>query len=389
MKRFRAATSLGKPERGDIRDVHPEELLGRSQVEVWDNAALRANIEGECVLVTGAGGSIGSELCRQIARFRPSVLVGLDNAETALYEIDQEMRERFPLIEYRPEIANIQNPIRMEEILRRHKPRILYHAAAYKHVPLMEAHPFEAVENNVFGTLNLVRAATEASVRTFVLISTDKAVRPVNVMGATKRVSELVCLAASGAGNATRFVAVRFGNVLGSNGSVIPRFKRQIASGGPLTVTHPDMHRYFMTISESVQLIMQAATIGDGGEIFVLDMGQRVRILDFARKLIALSGCRPEDIRIHFIGVRPGEKLSEELHSPAETITRTTHPKIKLVSGPSVSWEILVRPLGRLQQSVEARDYGIVMSVLRQLVPDYLPANVPDERTPKARRAMA
>jgi len=369
MKRFR---SPGKPERSNIREVNPNELLGRPPIVAWDNAAPRADIEGECVLVTGAGGSIGSELCRQLARFRPAALVGLDIAETALYEIDQEMRDRFPLVEFRPHIANIQDPVRVNEILQRHKPRILYHAAAYKHVPLMEAHPFEAVENNVFGTLNLARAACQAGVRTFLLVSTDKAVRPVNVMGATKRLAELICLAANERMGPTRFIAVRFGNVLGSNGSVLPRFEHQIASGGPLTVTHPEMHRYFMTLAEAAHLLLESSTIGKGGEIFVLDMGSQVRILDFARRMVSLSGLRPEkDIRISIAGVRPGEKLSEELYSPNETAQGTKHSKIKIVSGTSILYEQLEQPIEQLRLAVEARDHDLAISCFRKVIPEY------------------
>ncbi len=238
-----------------------EDLLGRPAVQL-DESVIRAGLAGKVVLVTGAGGSIGSELCRQIARYHPAAIVGLDQAETELYHIDQEMRERFPRAAFYAEVGSVQNRRRLDEIFREHRPHAVYHAAAYKHVPLMEAHLFEAVENNIFGTHEIARAARSAGVKTVVLVSSDKAVRPVSIMGATKRMAELVCLAAGEEEKCTRFMAVRFGNVLGSNGSVIPRFRRQIAAGGPVTVTHPDMRRYFMTIAEAAQLVLQAAAHG-------------------------------------------------------------------------------------------------------------------------------
>ena len=289
-----------------IRDVRLEDLLGRAPARL-DSETIRAKLNGRVVLVTGAGGSIGSELCRQIARYGPCALIGFDNAETALYQIDQELREQFPRVPFYPEIGSIQNRRRLDEVFRDHRPTSVYHAAAYKHVPMMEAHLFEAVENNVFGTRNVVRAA--AGVEDFVLVSSDKAVRSTNVMGATKRLAELICSAGG-----PRFRAVRFGNVLGSNGSVIPLFKRQIAAGGPVTVTDPQIRRFFMTIPEAAELVLQAAAIGQDGEIFVLDTGEPVRIQDLARNLILLSGLQPDvDIRIEFTGIRPGEKLYERI----------------------------------------------------------------------------
>src|ERR1039458_4967362 len=301
---------------GHIRAVAVEDLLGRKPVRLEENQ-IRATLEGKVVLVTGAAGSIGSELCRQIARFYPAGIVGFDMAESPLFEIDREMRQAFPVVPFYPEIGSIQNRTRLDEILCQYSPSVVYHAAAYKHVPLMETHIFEAIENNVFGTYNVAVAAAEHGVEDFVMISSDKAVRPTNVMGATKRVAELLLLALQN--GRTKYVAVRFPNVLGSNGSVIPIFKKQITAGGPVTVTHPDMRRFFMTIPEACQLVLQAAAIGDGGQICVLDMGELVKIVDLARNLILLSGLRPDqDIKIQFTGMRPGEKLYEELNNMLE-----------------------------------------------------------------------
>ncbi len=341
---------------GQIREVQVEDLLGRPAVQL-DESGIRAGLAGKVVLVTGAGGSIGSELCRQIARYQPAAIVGLDQSETALYHIDQEMRERFPRAVFYAEVGSVQNGRRLDEMFRGHRPHAVYHAAAYKHVPLMESHVFEAVENNIFGTHEVARAARAAGVKTVVLVSSDKAVRPVSIMGATKRMAELVCLAASEEEKRTRFLAVRFGNVLGSNGSVIPRFRRQIAAGGPVTVTHPDMRRYFMTIAEAAQLVLQAAALGTGGEVFVLDMGEPVRILDLARKMILLSGLKPDaDIRIEFSGIRPGEKLCEELSAYEEDTLPTRHAQIRVFSGSGVAREVLSRCLEDLRDAVAARD---------------------------------
>jgi FlaA1/EpsC-like NDP-sugar epimerase len=351
-----------------IRDVRLEDLLGRAPVRL-DQELIRARLRGRVVLVTGAGGSIGSELCRQIARYSPRALVGFDNAETALYQIDQELREQFPDVPFYPEIGSIQNRRRLDEVFRDHRPSSVYHAAAYKHVPMMEAHLFEAVENNVFGTRNVVRAAS--AVEDFVLVSSDKAVRPTNVMGATKRLAELICSAGG-----PRFRAVRFGNVLGSNGSVIPLFKRQIAAGGPVTVTHPEIRRFFMTIPEAAELVLEAAALGQGGEIFVLDMGEPVRIQDLARNLILLSGLKPDvDIRIEFSGMRPGEKLYEELSGMEEDTVPTSHSQIRVFTGKGASHETISRGLEELRRATEARDAAGVVLSLKELAPDYNPSS--------------
>ena len=325
------------------------------------------------VLVTGAAGSIGSELCRQIARFHPAGIVGLEIAESPLFEIDREMRQGFPLVPFYPEIGSIQNRARIDDLLRQYKPSVVYHAAAYKHVPLMEVHVFEAIENNVFGTYNLAVAAAEHGVEDFLMISSDKAVRPTNVMGATKRVAELILLALQN--GRTKYVAVRFGNVLGSNGSVIPIFKKQIAAGGPVTVTHPEMRRFFMTIPEACQLVLQASAIGKGGQICVLDMGQPVKIVDLARNLILLSGLKPdEDIKIIFSGMRPGEKLFEELSSLLEDTVPTEHEKIRIFIGEGVPKEDILTWLDSLHQICETRDTGRLVVALKEIVLDYSPS---------------
>jgi FlaA1/EpsC-like NDP-sugar epimerase len=358
-----------------VREVRLEDLLGRPPAEL-DTAEIGARLTGKVVLVTGAGGSIGGELCRQIARYRPLALIGVDHAENALYEIDQEMREKYSRVAFYPEVASIQNRRRLDEIFRRHRPSAVYHAAAYKHVPMMEAHVLEAVENNVFGTRNVARAAMAAGTETFVLVSSDKAVRPANIMGATKRMAELVCLAAAASGAPTRFLAVRFGNVLGSNGSVIPLFKRQIARGGPVTVTHPEMRRFFMTVSEAAQLVLQTAAMGSGGEVFVLDMGEPVRIVDLARKMILLSGLKPDqDIRIEFSGVRPGEKLYEEVSAIEEGTAPTPHAQIRVFTGRGVAGEVITRGLEDLRRSVEARDAAGAVLCLKEMIPDYSPSS--------------
>ena len=353
-------------------DSRLEDLLGRPQARC-EGSGLSEHLAGRIVLVTGAGGSIGSELCRQIARHRPGALIGFDQAETSLYQVEQELRECFPDLEFHAAIGSIQNRRRLEELFREHRPESIYHAAAYKHVPLMESHLFEAVENNVLGTRNLVCAAARYGAEEFVLVSSDKAVRPVGVMGATKRVAEMICQAESGS---TRFVAVRFGNVMESSGSVIPNFRRQIAAGGPVTVTHPDMRRYFMTIPEAAHLVLRSAVMGAGGEIFVLEMGEPVRILDLARKMILMSGLRPDiDIRIVFPGIRPGEKLHEEIMALEESTSATPHTQIRVVSSP-VPPGNLQRTLDELERATAERDASQVIGCLKKIIPGYVPGEV-------------
>ncbi len=357
---------------GQIREVAVEDLLGRTPVNL-EEGSIRSTLEDKVILVTGAAGSIGFELCKQIARFRPAGIVGLEIAESSLFEIDREMRQSFPQIQFYPEIGNVQNRDRLNEIFRLYKPVVVFHAAAYKHVPLMETHAFEAIENNVFGSYNVAVAAAEHGVEDFLLISSDKAVRPTNVMGATKRIAELILTTLQN--GRTRYVAVRFGNVLGSNGSVIPIFKKQIAAGGPVSVTHPDMRRFFMTIPEACQLVLQSLAIGKGGQICVLDMGQPVKIVDLARHLILLSGLRPEeDIKIVFTGTRPGEKLSEELSTMLEDTVPSSHDKIRIFAGNGVPEREMQSWLEALREICKARDMGRLVVALKELVPDYSPS---------------
>lgn len=374
---FKTVPGLGEIIKGDglvnqVRDVAVEDLLGRSQAQL-DEVEIAKKIDGKVILVTGAGGSIGSELCRQIARFHPKAIVGYEISENALFYLDLEMKEHFPEVRFHPEIGSVQKSRRLAEVLERYRPSILYHAAAYKHVPMMEAHLFEAVENNVFGSYLTALAAAEHGLEDFVMISTDKAVRPTSIMGVTKRLAELAVNSLQNGG--TRFMSVRFGNVLGSNGSVIPLFKKQIAAGGPVTVTHPEMLRYFMTIPEASQLVLQASTMGKGGEIFVLDMGDPVKIVDLARNLILLSGLRPgEDIRIEFSGIRPGEKLYEELQSFQESTLPTSHKKVKIFTGPLVSIDEMKVSIDSLRRICAARDVTQLLLQLKEIVPEYNPS---------------
>ena len=357
---------------GQIREVAVEDLLGRNPVHL-EESLIRTTLEGKVVLITGVAGSIGSELCRQIARFHPTEIIGFEIAESPLFEIDREMRQKFPQIPFHPEIGNIQNRARVDEVLSQYRPSSIYHAAAYKHVPLMEAHVFEAIENNVIGTYNVAVAAAEHGVEDFVMISSDKAVRPTNIMGATKRVAELLLLALQN--GRTKYVAVRFGNVLGSNGSVIPIFKKQIAAGGPVTVTHPEMRRFFMTIPEACQLVLQASAIGKGGQICVLDMGQPVKIADLAKNLILLSGLKPdEDIKIEFTGIRPGEKLYEELSTLLEDTVPTGHEKIRILVGNGIQETDAQIWLDSLHEICEARDTCRLVVALKEIVLDYNPS---------------
>ena len=317
----------GKVHVSRIRPIQIEDLLGRDPVHL-EKEEVAAFLSGKRVMVTGAGGSIGSELCRQIAKFAPSKLLLLERAEFALFNIDMEIKELFPEVKSVPLVGDVTDGVRMKSLLLEYRPQVILHAAAHKHVPMMEYNPEEAIKNNVVGTSTIGELAGETGAEAFVFISTDKAVRPSSVMGASKRIAELVVQDLDRRFE-TRYVAVRFGNVLESAGSVIPIFRQQINRGGPVTVTHPDMVRYFMTIPEATQLVLQAGAMGQGGEIFVLDMGEPVRILDLAKDMISLSGFRPfEEIDIRFTGIRPGEKLFEELMCSGENFVKTRHPKI-------------------------------------------------------------
>jgi FlaA1/EpsC-like NDP-sugar epimerase len=357
---------------GQIREVDVEDLLGRTPVHLEEEQIRRA-IANRMIMVTGAAGSIGSELCRQIARFRPAGIIGFEIAESPLFEIDRELRKSFPNVPFYPEIGSVQNRMRLDEVMSQYRPAVVYHAAAYKHVPLMETHVFEAVENNVLGTYNLGRASLDHGVEDFVMISSDKAVRPTNVMGATKRLAEMLLLGLQNGG--TQFVTVRFGNVLGSNGSVIPIFKNQILAGGPITVTHPEMRRFFMTIPEACQLVLQASAIGRGGQICVLDMGQPVKIVDLARNLILLSGLKPDDdIKIEFTGMRPGEKLFEELSTLTEDTVPTDHEKIRIFVGNGNPEEDVHTWIESLHRLCEERNMSRLVVALKELVLDYNPS---------------
>jgi FlaA1/EpsC-like NDP-sugar epimerase len=367
---------------GQIRSIAVEDLLGRQSVQL-DLAHIRERIQGKVVMVTGAAGSIGSELCRQIARFKPAALIGFDQAETPLFHIDRELRKIFPKLVFHPEIGDVTDSEHLQCVMKHFHPSILYHAAAYKHVPLMERHVFAAVENNIFGTWQTAIAAIQNGVEDFVMISTDKAVRPTSMMGATKRIAELVIRALQNESD-TRFVAVRFGNVLGSNGSVVPIFKEQIALGGPVTVTHPEMRRYFMTIPEASQLVLQAFSIGNGGDVFLLDMGEPVKIVDLAINLILLSGLKPEkDIRIQFTGLRPGEKLFEELNLNNESLLPTLHSKIRRYASPSnLDLAQLRTRIREMQEIVLERNAIRLVQLLEEMIPDYTPSALLLNATP-------
>jgi len=360
----------GKVSVSQLRAIELDDLLGRDPV-VLDDAGLHQLLGGKVILVTGAGGSIGSEMCRQIARFGPDKLVLFEASEFALYTIEQQMKQSFPSLNFVCLVGDVRDPARIGEAMQLHKPAVLFHAAAYKHVPLMEKHnAWQAIRNNVLGTWTVARAAQLHGVNKFVMISTDKAVNPTNVMGASKRLAEMVCQALQPTGS-TRFVMVRFGNVLGSTGSVIPKFHAQIAQGGPVTVTHPDITRYFMSIPEAAQLVLQAGLMGNGGEIFVLDMGEPVKITDLARDLIRLSGYTEEEIKIEFTGLRPGEKLYEELLADSEHTLPTPHSKLRIAQARQADAAWLEEMLSWVDATTMADDS--VRAGLAQWVPEYQP----------------
>lgn len=356
-----------------LREVSVLDLLGREPVRL-DETQIRAAVDGRVVLVTGAAGSIGSELCRQLARFDLKQLIAFEQNENGLYRMQLEMNTRFPRLNFQPCIGDIRDPLRVEEVIREHRVDSIFHAAAYKHVPLMESHLLEALCNNVIGTYNLASLAREAQVGSFLMISSDKAVHPANIMGATKRIAELIVSSMQDfVESNTRFVCVRFGNVLGSNGSVIPLFKQQINAGGPVTVTHPEMRRYFMTIPEAVQLVLQASTMGHGSEIFVLDMGEPVLIVDLARNMIRLSGKDEGEIEIRFTGLRPGEKLFEELVLDSENILPTYHEKIKVLRTHRLRGGEIETWIHELKEQIHCRNEAAAIQLLKRLVPEYNP----------------
>jgi FlaA1/EpsC-like NDP-sugar epimerase len=354
-----------------LRNVEIEDLLGREAVRL-DTAEISSVLCNEVVMVTGAGGSIGSEICRQVCRFEPAALLLVERAENALFNVHRELAASYPHLRIVPCVADVADRERMGVLFEQHRPAAVFHAAAHKHVPMMEWNPGEAVKNNVVGTRTLADLAHEHGVGRFVMISTDKAVNPTSVMGASKRVAEIYVQALSQRSR-TRFVTVRFGNVLGSAGSVIPIFQEQIAAGGPVTVTHPEMRRYFMTIPEASQLVLQAGAMGHGGEIFILDMGEPVKIADLARDLITLSGLRPGvDIEIAFSGLRPGEKLFEELSVDEENAEKTKHPKIFVGRFRPHAWDHVQRQLRDLAEMSEARPQEIRRK-LAEIVPEFRP----------------
>lgn len=364
----------GRVKIAQLRPVQIEDLLRRSPV-LLDQAGIRGLIRDQVIAVTGAGGSIGAELCRQILNQAPRLLILIDRSEVQLFQIEQELIERGACGVIVALVADITDPLRIREILQRHRADVLFHAAAHKHVPMMECQPGEAIRNNSLGTANLARLAHECGVGRFVLISTDKAINPTNAMGASKRLAEIFLQAFSAANpSPTRFMAVRFGNVLGSSGSVVPIFQKQIAAGGPITVTHPEVTRYFMTIPEAVALVLQAGALGQGGEIFVLDMGEPVKIADLATQMIELSGYRAgEDIEIQFSGLRPGEKLFEELSHHKERLTETGHPKIfRFVCQPPDLSQVEVF-LSELQLQLNNPDPSDIKRSIQRFVPEYRP----------------
>lgn len=377
--RFRTVPSItdiasGKLRVSEIRDVDINDLLGREVVHL-DLDQIEAFARDKTILVTGAGGSIGSEMCRQICHFGPRLLLLLEQAENPLFYVERDLRRQFPTVQTKPLICDITDKARVGAIFEEYKPQVVIHAAAHKHVPLMELNPCEAIKNNVLGTQTVADAADGRQATHFVMISTDKAVNPTSIMGSSKRIAEMY-IQDLGKTSRTQFVTVRFGNVLGSEGSVVPIFKKQIAEGGPITVTHPDMKRYFMTIPEASQLVLQAASMGKGGEIFILDMGEPVRIVDLAKELITLSGFRPgEDIEIVFTGLRPGEKLFEELRIEGEDMQRTRHPKISIWRNIPMDRAKLRVGIAELLDLAGQQDAAELARGIKALVPEYTPGN--------------
>lgn len=361
-----------------LREVELEDLLGRDPVTL-DLPGLREWLHDRVTLVSGAGGSIGSEICRQVATFQPRKLVLLDHSEFALYQIEQEFRDRLPQLEIVCAIGDVKSSARLRQLLREHRPSVIFHAAAYKHVPLMEEHNvWEAIRNNVLGTYVLADSAIETGVEKMVLVSTDKAVNPTSVMGATKRLAELVCQCLQQR-DVTRFVSVRFGNVLGSAGSVVPKFRAQIARGGPVTVTHPDVRRFFMSIPEATQLVLQAGLMGRGGDIYVLDMGELIKISDLARDLIRLSGFNEEEIKIVYTGLRPGEKLFEEILASGENSFPTAHPKLRMAKARTETRDWLAGLIDWVSRELPLDDYTAKRDLARW-IPEFGPVDHPTER---------
>jgi len=364
----------GKVTVNAIREVDYRDLIGREVIRL-DEAQIGSYLKDQCVMVTGAGGSIGSELCRQICRFKPQRIVMVERAESPLYEINHELKQDFGDIKTIPVLVDIRDKDQLEKAFMTNQPQTVFHAAAYKHVPMLEIQPWKAVDNNIQGTANLIEITNKFNVERFVFVSTDKAVRPANVMGASKRIAEMLIQSQNGCGlSHTKFMTVRFGNVVGSVGSVIPLFKRQIKKGGPVTVTHPEVTRFFMTIPEACQLILQAGAMGKGGEIFLLDMGTSIKIDDMARDLIRFSGFEPDvDIKIEYIGLRPGEKLYEELIIEGEDVVPTSHEKIMVLKGIDCNLQILNGNIHNLIQIAKDQQIETIKNKLKEIVPEYRP----------------
>ena len=375
--KFRTTPALGELINGKVsfsavREVSFEDLLGRAPVDL-ELTRIGEYLRGKAVLVSGAGGSIGSELCRQIAKFSPRNLILLDNTENNLFHLEMEFRQSFPATPITSILGDVQHKEFLNKLFSTCRPQVVFHAAAYKHVPIVELNPWEGVWNNIIGTRNIVDAAHRFDVDRFIMVSTDKAVRPSSVMGATKRVAEMIT-ASYASKNSARFLSVRFGNVIGSEGSVVHLFRKQIERLGPVTVTHPDVTRYFMTIPEACKLILQAGALGRGGEIFVLNMGTPVRIVDMARDLIRLSGYRPDiDIEIKFTGLRPGEKLHEELITEGEGIARTAHDKIFVLNGNGLKPDWLFERIEELQALAHQQNASGIKEKLQEIIPEYRP----------------
>jgi FlaA1/EpsC-like NDP-sugar epimerase len=362
----------GEPRINHLRQVRLEDLLGREPVRL-DLSNIEMKLRAQSVLITGAGGSIGSELARQVAKFHPAKIVLFERSENDLFRLCCELQRNFPRLNYVAVVGDILDVSHLREVFSAHRPHSVFHAAAYKHVPMMETNCFQAVTNNVFGTYNVALVARQFEVNDFVMISTDKAVRPANIMGATQRIAELIILGLQH--QQTRFMAVRFGNVLGSNGSVLPIFEEQIRNGGPVTVTHPEAKRYFMLIPEAVQLVLQASTMGKGGEIFILDMGKDIKIDDLARNMIRFAGVQPDkEIKIIYSGLRPGEKLMEELRLQDENLTATAHEKIRVLQSGKVDFLQMRSWLDELAAPVESRNVSALVTMLTKLVPEYRPS---------------
>jgi len=383
--RFRTVPSItdiasGKFRVSQIRDVDINDLLGRKAVQL-DLDSIEAFVKDKVILVTGAGGSIGSEMCRQVSNFEPKLLLLIEQAENPLFHVERQLRSEFPKLAMKAVICDITDKIRVEGIFKKYKPQVVIHAAAHKHVPLMELNPGEAVKNNIIGTRTIANAADSYGTANFVMISTDKAVNPTSIMGSSKRIAEMY-IQDLNTTSKTDFVTVRFGNVLGSEGSVVPIFKNQIAQGGPVTVTHPEMKRYFMTIPEASQLVLQAATMGKSGEIFVLDMGEPVKIVDLARELITLSGFRPgEDIEMVFTNPRPGEKLFEELSIKGEDMQPTRHPKIGIWQNIPMDRDLLLASIDELVDAAKNQDHSEIVRKIKHLVPEYIGDNNNNAKT--------